>query len=95
MEWTEVVSADDDMIESEILDWSGCTDLWEEHELSDDFTVINDVVEMCDSAFIDAEEWDGGAPGRSGTWYVVRTDNPDKLKGQIRSRIEELIEEQN
>ena len=95
MEWTEIASADDDMMESKMLRWSGCSELWEEHQLGDEFNVIDDVVEMCDSAFVDAEEWDGGAPGRSGTWYVIQTDDPAKLKEQIRARIEELIEEQS
>ena len=93
MEPIEIAAADDDMIAVEVLKWSGCLELWNEHELDEDYNFTTDVLEMCDSAWVDAEEWDAGAPGRSGVWYVVTTEAPDELKAEIRARIDELIGE--
>ena len=93
MEWIEVASADDDMIGGVILLWSGCGDVWDEHELDDEFSVLDDVLETCRHASVDSEVWEEGMPGQSGTWYTVHTDDPDALKREIRARVKGLIAE--
>ena len=92
-QWTEVAAADDDMIGGAVLEWSGSEAIWDEHELGDDYNVISDVLDACPSADVDKDTWDAGFPGRSGFWYVVSTAAPEKLKAEVRSRIEELVRE--
>jgi hypothetical protein len=91
MDWIEIASADDDMIAAEVLEWSGHSDFWNEHELDEEYNFVSDVLEGCRHAWIDAEEWDGGVPGQSGIWHTVSADDPDALKAEIRARIEELV----
>jgi hypothetical protein len=91
MKRKKVASADDDVIAEEILEWSGCEELWNEHELDEEFSVVEDVLERCMAAEVNTRNWDGGAPGRSGVWHTVWTTDPDALKTEIRARIEALI----
>lgn len=93
MEWIQIASADDDMIAGEMLEWSGYSELWDEHELGDDYSFVDDVLELCENVFIETEEWDADSPGMSGNWYTITTADPDKLKVEILARIEELIAE--
>jgi hypothetical protein len=93
MEWVEIASADDDMIAGTVLEWSGLFDLCVEHELDLELDLVSDVLDLCDHAMVERESWDAGAPGRSGVWHVVLTDDPERLKVEIRTRIEEFIRE--
>lgn len=89
----EIASADDDMISSQLLKWSGLSDRWQRHELDNFYNFTSDVVEHCQHVFIERENWDGGLPGRSGVWHVVTTDNARALKSEIRARVSALIQE--
>ena len=88
-----IVRADDDMVESEILTWSGLRETWRKHEKAlAHLNVISDVLEWCPSAEIQEEEWDGGAPGRSGVLHTISTRSPERLKAEMENRITELAE---
>jgi len=92
--FVDIVSADDDMVETEILTWSGLHEMWDKHETAlAHLNVISDVLEWCPSAEVQKEEWDGGAPGRSGVWHTISTRSPERLKAEMESRITELVEE--
>ena len=91
-DWEEIVSADDDVVGGELLSWAELNDLWDEHQtILDNCSVIRDVLEHCSSAFVEKEEWDAGAPGRSGLWHRISTNDPEALKTELRERIEELV----
>lgn len=92
---TEIAYAGDDEIVDEVLTWSGCSDLWKKHDLAAEHDLIDDVLEWCSSAEIDAEEWGQGDRGRDGLWYTVATEDPDKLKAEIRARVMKLVEEKS
>ena len=92
--WELVVSADDDTVESDLLEWSGleavwerCQERWARNDLEWDYDFLSEVVEACSHAFLEREEWDGGAPGRSGVWHCVGTDNPAALRRELRFQL--------
>ena len=90
--WIEIVSADDDVVGGELLSWADLNDLWDKNRIIlDNYSVVRDVLEHCSSAFVEKEEWDAGAPGRSGRWHRISTNDPDVLKTELRERIEELL----
>lgn len=90
--WIEIVSADDDVVGGELLSWANLNDLWDENRIIlDNYSVVRDVLEHCSSAVVEKEEWDAGAPGRSGLWHRISTNDPDVLKTELRERIEELL----
>src|SRR5262245_49218297 len=86
----EIASADDDMIATRVLTWSGLSDFWDHYDLDANHCFIRDVLEHCPSAWIDREEWDANFPGLSGVWHTVSTSNPETLKQEIEERIREL-----
>jgi hypothetical protein len=89
--WKEIISADDDVISGELLDWSGLRDTWDRHDLVAYYDFTNDIAEFCDHIYIEKEEWDANLPGRSGTWHTIETDDPDQLKKELRSKLAELL----
>jgi hypothetical protein len=90
--WVEIVSADDDTVEGEVLTWAGVHDLWYENsDILSNYNVVTDILEESPYAFVDKEEWDAGIPGRSGLWHRISTNNPDALRKDIRASILELL----
>lgn len=88
-----VATGDDSEIDGMILDWCGITGLWDEHDLSDDYSVANDVLDDCHSADYWTREWYGGGPGLSGVWYEVYTPNPALFIRQVRMKVQALLAE--
>jgi hypothetical protein len=88
-----VATGDDCEIDGMILKWCGMIDFWDEHELSDDYSVTNDVLDDCDSADYWTREWYGGGPGLSGVWYDVYTLNPSLFIRQVRMKSQALLAE--
>jgi hypothetical protein len=88
-----VATGDDCKIDGMILKWCGMIDFWDEHELSDDYSVTNDVLDECDSSDHWTREWYGGGPGLSGVWYDVYTLNPALFIRQVRMRSQALLAE--
>lgn len=86
-----IASADDDMIAGKLLRWSGLQGMWLDSELDRWFDFVRDVAEHCPSLEIEKEEWDGEAPGRSGTWHSVSTDDDDKARLELKTRVAELV----
>jgi hypothetical protein len=89
---TFVASADDCDIESEVIEWAGLTERWEQSGLGDRKSFWRDVLWSCSEVIIKTNEWEGGGPGLSGTWYTVRTMNPSRLREEIAEWFEILIE---
>jgi hypothetical protein len=91
-QWIEIVSADDDVASGELLDWSGLSDVWDKHDLSEQYDFVRDVAEYCDHIDIELEHWDANMPGRSGVWHRISTDDEKALKRELALRLHELIE---
>ena len=89
----EIASADDGEIGDELLDWSGLSELWHERGLAGEYDFLRDVAEHCASIDISTEQWGGDAPGLSGVWYTVSTKVPDQLRSEMRSRVQQLIDQ--
>lgn len=86
-----VATGDDCEIDGMILKWCGLLDFWDDHDLSADYSVTNDVLADCDSADYSTREWYSGGPGLSGVWYQVYTMNPALLIRQVRMKTKELL----
>jgi len=89
----EIASADDGEIGGELLDWSGLSKMWNEQGLSGDYDFLRDVAEHCASIDISTEPWGGDAPGLSGVWYTVSTRDPDQLRREMLSRVQQLFDQ--
>jgi hypothetical protein len=89
----EIASADDGEISGVLLDWSGLSGVWNEEDLAGDHEFLRDVAEQCEGIDISTEQWGGDAPGLSGVWYTVSTRDPDQLRGQMQSRVQQLIDQ--
>ena len=88
-----IASGDDCEVDGMLLDWCKLDDLWWDHGLSADHSVIGDVVDYCPSAHYFDRHWYGGGPGLSGTWYKVYTPNPSLFQREFRKRLEVIIAE--
>jgi hypothetical protein len=86
-----VATGDDCEIDGMILEWCGLSDFWDDHNLFDDYSVTNDVLDYCDSAIFWSRDWYGGGPGLSGVWYDVYTLNPALFIRQVRMKTIELL----
>jgi hypothetical protein len=92
--WRLILAADVDTAEADILEWAGLSALWYgDDRLPLDFSVIDDVVAKCLAGRVDERELDGGAPGYASTVYRVFTNDPRKLKREMRARVNELLAE--
>ena len=89
----EIASADDGEIGDELSDWSGLSKMWHEHGLAGDYDFLRDVAEHCASIDISTEQWGGDAPGLSGVWYTVSTREPDQLRSEMQTRVQQLIDQ--
>jgi len=87
--WEEIASADDD-VSQELLDWAGLDKIWDQYYLCE-YEQFQDLAERSDHLIIEGEEWGGETPGISGVWQTAKTDNPARLKRNLRSLIAELI----
>jgi hypothetical protein len=87
----EIASADDGEIGSELLDWSGLSQIWENEKLGEYYCFLNDVAEKCNSIDFTTEQWGGEAPGLSGVWFDVSTTNADKLRKEMEAIVKDLI----
>ena len=87
--WEEIASADDD-VSQELLEWAGLDKIWDKYYL-EEFEHFQDVAEQAKHIYIEAEEWGGEMPGRSGVWQTAKTDNGEALKEELRNLIAELI----
>jgi hypothetical protein len=93
MRWVEILRAEEDAIDWKILDWAGARDLWDEHyDKTKYFSVVTDILSKCSSVEVTSEQYDHGAPGRSGLEYTIETDNPKLLKKEIFAQIQIIIE---
>lgn len=92
MKWIEIIRADDDVIDWEILDWADARDLWDKHyDETQKFSVIREILPNCSSAEILKEKYDFEMPGRSGIEYVIQTNNAELLREEIISHINNII----
>ena len=93
--WREIISADDDVIETEMLDWSGLHEAWQKSQLNQSLNFINDIVEHCRHASVEKEIWGGDEPGRSGVWHVIKTDNEIEFKRELKLLVQARVRELN
>ena len=89
----EIASADDGEIGGELLEWSRLSGIWQGQGLAGDYDFLRDVAEHCSSIDISTKQWGGDAPGLSGVWYTVSTRDPDKLRAEMQSHIQQLIDQ--
>lgn len=97
-EWVEIVSDDADSAASSLLFWSGfsevwrrCEDRWTRRDIDWEYGFLDEVAEACNHIFIHREEWDGGAPGRSGIWVTVSSDDQFALHAELRHQMALLL----
>ena len=88
--WKKIASGDDCEILGKVLEWAGIEIDWEEHAYWVYFS-FDDLFYRCDHLDYYGREWGGHAPGLSGTWYTVKTDNPEALKEQIKHLMRDEI----
>jgi len=92
MKWIEIIRADDDVIDWEILDWADARELWDKHyDETQKFSVIREILPNCSSAEILKEKYDFDMPGRNGIVYVIQTNNSELLREEIISHINNII----
>lgn len=89
--WKQIASADDDLISSALIIWSGLENVWDWYDMDILFDFTRDVAEECDHIDIYRENWDGYFPGRSGTWHTVETDDEAALKKEMRHKLASLL----
>jgi hypothetical protein len=79
----QIVSADDDMVESKLLQWADLDEIWDKYELVDleNFVRLAEVAKHID---IDIDDWDADMPGRSGAWHKITTRDEAALKKELR-----------
>jgi hypothetical protein len=92
---TLIASGDDCEIEGMVIAWADLTDQWEESGLGERYSFWKDVLWPCKSVRIKTQEWEGGGPGLSGTWFTVRSMDPDQLLDEISEWFQILIERDN
>lgn len=88
--WTQILSASDDMISAELLEWSNLLNIWQEHELDNDHDFMQDVAEYCDHIRIEKDEMESSIPSHNWTIYTVETDDETLLRQEMRQRIEDI-----
>ncbi len=89
--WIQIAVAESDAISDELLKWSGLSDVWEAHELSDSFDFKEDVADLCSRIHISREEVDGGVPTHSWILYSVETDDEELLRREMQEKLQQLI----
>jgi hypothetical protein len=89
--WEEIVSADDGEASSSLLEWSGLSGIWNRYELWSDFDFMIDVADKAHHISIHRKMWDGGAPGCSGIWHTILTNDETALKKELRDLLAKLI----
>jgi len=89
--YKQIAFADDDLISSELIIWSGLEDVWNWYDMDLIFDFTMDVAEQCYHIDIYREDWDADFPGRSGTWHTVETDNEAALKKEMRKKVAGLL----
>ena len=76
-----------------VLAWAGIDLSDEEHDKIFGQHTIESLVELCASADLEVtEEFEGDVPGSSDTFYVVKIDEPEEFKRELRQLIDDLLE---
>jgi len=88
--WKKIASGDDCEILDRVLTWAGVEIDWDEHAYWDYFS-FDDLFDRCEHLDYDRRGWGGHAPGLSGTWYTVKSDNPTALKEEITHLMRDVI----
>ena len=86
----EIVSADDDMVEGELLQWADLDEVWDKYQLVEMANFVR-LAENAKNIEIDYRGWDAGMPGRSGTWHIITTKDKAALKRELRSIVAAFI----
>jgi hypothetical protein len=81
---TEVLVGRDEDFNHAVLRWSGCAELWEEHELGDDYDFVRNVLDELPELDVERDEWNDNMPGCSGYDYRLEVTEPDVAKRTIR-----------
>ncbi len=89
--WHEIISADDDMISGELLDWSGLREVWDRWNMDNHFDFLREVEDLCNHMEVSREEWGGDFPGHSGTWHTIGTDDETALREELRHALATLL----
>jgi hypothetical protein len=93
MRWVEIIRAEEDAIEYRILEWADVRGLWDANsDKTRNISVMGEIIASCPSAWVTAEEYDHGWPGRSGVEYKIETKNPELLRKEIKERVETIIQ---
>lgn len=81
--WKKIASGDDCEISGMVMDWAGVEIDWDGHAYWGNFSFEDHLFDRCKHLDYDCKEWGGSAPGLSGIWYTVRSDDPEALKDEI------------
>lgn len=75
----------------DIPTWAGLSLTDEETDALWNRTDAVFLLRSLESAWLDEEEFEGGGPGQSDTYYVLRSADPDACKSELRSKIMEIL----
>lgn len=89
---TLIASGDDYEIEGKVIEWAGLTSQWEESGLGERYSFWKEVLGLCPSVRIKTQEWEGGGPSLSDTWFTVRSTHPERLREEIAKMFQILAE---
>lgn len=90
--YQEILRADDDEISSELLQWAGLLEYWNENsDILEYYDIIVDVLETLPGVDVEREEWDADVSGRSGVMHTIFSLDPEELKIELRNAIENII----
>jgi hypothetical protein len=90
-----ILCGDSDYIWNEILEWAGIAELWSEHELWDEFSVEDDLLQQCPAASVDSRMVHVNRPGGSDATFYIFSDQPELLKKQMRERTDQLLNQRS
>lgn len=88
---TEVCEADDEMVSSTLLEWSGLQEEWNAKSLNNLFDFAAEIALKCRHIKYKTKEW-SNLPGHGGVWFTFFTDDEDALKEEMRDRFMTLLE---
>ena len=92
MTWVEIIKAEEDTVDWEILRWVALREFWDAHtsKLSR-YSIVKDILPSCSAVEVQTQEYDLNFPGRSGTNYIIETNNEVSLKRELQEKIHALI----
>jgi hypothetical protein len=89
---TFIASGDDYEIVGNVIAWAGLSERWSENNLCDRHDFWREVLMECDNVVVKSKNWEGGGPGLSDVWFIVRSMNAKELRKEIAHWFDLMVE---